>query len=181
MSAPKKRRRPVPKGSNLPALQNQKYGSNKMGWASLVIFVTVIVSSFLIFQETISSSWPATNKLYTAIGLNEPAVQPIPQEEVIVPIGELLKVDGLAPRLEQINDIPHLFIAGYVENVSSEMQSISSLVATLKDAAGQDLRSWEFTAEASVINSGERISFETSLPNPPSGARDISVHILDNR
>ena len=67
---PKKRQRPIPKGSNLPALQNQKYGTNKIGWVSLVVFVTAIISVFLIFQEAIVSSWPATNKLYTAIGLN---------------------------------------------------------------------------------------------------------------
>ncbi len=181
INKPRKRRRPVPKGSNLPALQNQKYGSSKMGWVSLVIFVTAIISSFLIFQETIIRSWPATNKLYTAIGLNEPVAQTIPQEEPKAPIGDLLKVDGLAPRLEQVNNIPHLFIAGYIENVSNEMQSITSLIATLKDASGQDLRSWDFTADASVISAGERVTFETSLPNPPAEARDISVSILDNR
>ncbi len=181
INKPRKRQRPVPKGSNLPALQNQKYGSNKMGWVSLVIFVTAIISSFLIFQETIVTSWPATNKLYTAIGLTDTPQQNVPQEPIKLPIGELLIVDGLAPRLEQVNNIPHLYIAGYIENVSDEMQSITSLVATLKDASGQDLRSWEFSADATVINMGERVNFETSLPNPPSGARDISVRILDNR
>lgn len=181
INQPKKRPRPVPKGSNLPALQNQKYGSSKMGWISLVIFVTAIISSFLIFQNAIVSSWPATNKLYTAIGLNEKSVTPDQQTPVSLPIGELLIVGGLEPRIEQVNNVPNLFIKGYIENISGEMQSIPSLIATLKDASGQDLRNWNFAASASVINAEEQVAFETSLPNPPSQARDISVTILDNR
>lgn len=181
ISQPKKRPRPIPKGSNLPALQNQKYGSSKMGWISLVIFVTAIISSFLIFQNAIISSWPATNKLYTAIGLNEKSGTSDQQIPVSLPIGELLIVGGLEPRIEQVNNVPNLFIKGYIENISGEMQSIPSLIATLKDASGQDLRNWNFAASASVINAGEQVAFETSLPNPPSQARDISVTILDNR
>lgn len=66
---PRKRRRPVPKGSNLPALQNQKYGSSKTGWISLAIFITTIICSLMIFQDTITHSWPASQKLYIAKGL----------------------------------------------------------------------------------------------------------------
>lgn len=178
---PRKRQRPVPKGSNLPALQNQQYGSNKVGWISLVIFVTAVISSFLIFQSAIVSVWPASNKLYTAIGLNE--ISGSSERQVISqrPISELLVVGGLEPSLEQVNNIPNLFIKGYVENISDEIQTIPSLIATLKDASGQDLRNWDFTATANVVNAGERINFETSLPNPPSQARDISVTIMDNR
>lgn len=181
ISQPEKRQRPIPKGSNLPALQNQKYGSSKMGWISLMIFVTTIISSFLIFQEAIVSHWPASNKLYTAIGLNEVSSEVPRQEEAKKPINELLLVAGLEPRLEQVNNVLHLYISGYVENISSDVETIPPLIATLKDAVGQDLRSWEFTATANVINANERVTFETSLPNPPSQARDISVSILDNR
>lgn len=178
---PKKRQRPIPKGSNLPALQNQKYGSNKVGWVSLVVFVTAVISAFLIFQETIVSSWPATNKLYTAIGLNNETTPDGPVEPRQIPISELLIVGGLEPRIEQENNVSQLYIKGYVENISSDTQTIPSLIATLKDATGQSLRSWNFSTLTELVNPGERVTFETSLPNPPSQARDISVSILDSR
>lgn len=178
---PKKRQRPIPKGSNLPALQNQKYGSNKVGWVSLVVFVTAVISAFLIFQETIVSSWPATNKLYTAIGLNNETNPDNLIEPQQIPINELLVVGGLEPRIEQENNVSHLYIKGYIENISTDTQTIPSLIATLKDATGQSLRSWNFSALTDLINPGERVTFETSLPNPPSQARDISVSIVDSR
>ena len=179
ISKPRKRKRPVPKGSNLPALQNQKYGSSKAGWISLFIFLTVVISSFLLLEDTIKESWPATGKLYRAIGLDTVNAQPSPPQEEIIPINDLLKVRGLTPRLEQINNISHLFIAGYVENVSDDPQVIPPLKVVLKDIDGQDIRNWSFTPDVVNIAAGEQVNFETSLPSPPAEARDISV-ILTN-
>ncbi len=180
INKPRKRKRPVPKGSNLPALQNQKYGNGKVGWASLLIFITAIISSILIFEETIKESWPATAKLYRAIGLDNAGTTAAPQLPISVPIDERLKIGGLAPRLEQINNISHLIIAGYVENISDEIQTIPPLKVVLKDANGGEVRNWSFTPEKTTVNPESRIEFETALPNPPAEARDISVILTDD-
>lgn len=177
---PKKRRRPVPKGSNLPALQNQKYGSSKLGWVSLLVFVTALVSLFLIMQETISDKWPVSKKLYYAIGLDGRDVAEPPAEPELVPISERLKISGLAPRRETINNVSNLVIAGTVENISDENQTIPDLRVRLLDENRSVVREWSFSIEPSSLNPSETVDFQSSLPSPPPQARDISVIFTTN-
>ena len=181
INQPRKRKRPIPKGSNLPALQNQKYGSSKVGWISLVIFLTAIISLFLIFQESITSNWPASKKLYAAIGLeNAGVVVAEPELPSLELIEERLIIGGLAPRRENINGVAHLVIAGHVENISESLQEIPDLRVRLLDERKAVLREWSFQANQTSVNAGEKIKFETSLPNSPSEARDISVTFATN-
>ena len=181
INQPRKRKRPIPKGSNLPALQNQKYGSSKIGWISLVIFLTAIISLFLIFQESITSNWPASKKLYAAIGLeNADVVAAEPKPPSLEPIEERLIIGGLAPRREKINGVAHLVIAGHVENISESLQEIPDLRVRLLDERKAVLKEWSFQANQTSVNIGEKIEFESSLPNSPSEARDISVTFAKN-
>lgn len=180
ISTPRKRKRPIPKGSNLPALQNQKYGSGKMGWISLVVFLTTVISIFLIFQDSISSSWPASKKLYAAIGLDGEVVVAEPEAPTVLPIEERLVIGGLAPRRENINGVANLVIAGHVENISDSQQDIPDLRIRLLDERKRVLREWSFQANQTFVNTGEKVAFETSLPNSPSEARDISVTFATN-
>lgn len=180
ISKPRKRKRPIPKGSNLPALQNQKYGSGKIGWVSLVVFLTAIISLFLVFQDSISSNWPASKKLYAAIGLDAKEVQVEPEAPTLEPIEERLVIGGLAPRRENINGVANLVIAGHVENISDIQQDIPDLRIRLLDERKRVLREWSFQANQTFVNTGEKVAFETSLPNSPNEARDISVTFATN-
>lgn len=180
ISQPRKRKRPIPKGSNLPALQNQKYGSGKIGWISLVVFLTAIISLFLIFQNSITTSWPAAKKLYAAIGLEETNIIAEPEIPEVSPIEERLIIGGLAPRRENINGVSSLVIAGHVENISEDLQDIPDLRVRLLDERKAVLREWSFQANQTSVNTGEKVEFETSLPNSPSEARDISVTFATN-
>jgi len=180
INRPRKRSRPVPKGSNLPALQNQKYGSNKLGWIGLVVFVTTIICSFMIFQETITEMWPASNKLYTAIGLDGGETTEGPATPETEPIEDRLSIGGVTPSRETINNISHLVIAGHVENISDEIQTIPPIKVVLLDENRRNIREWSFTPNPATVNPAEQVTFETSLPSPPAEARDISVLFSEN-
>lgn len=184
INQPTKRKRPVPQGSNLPALQNQNQGSGKMGWISLVVFITAIISLFLIFQDMISERWPASKRLYAAIGLDSSVVMTTdtPEEEVPEedPIEERLKIGPLEPRFDNINGVQNLVIAGYVENISEKPEEIPELRVRLLNERKQVLRNWTFKANAEFVGIGEQVTFETSLPNSPADARDISVTFATN-
>ena len=177
---PKKRRRPVAKTANLPALQNHKYGSNKLGWISLFIFVTAIIGSFLLFQTSIINSWPASKKLYVAVGLEDTEHPKVLDAPEVKPINERLLIRDLAPRQENRNNMPHLIIAGNVENISSTEQTIPQLKIILLDENRQNIREWNFDPVKLNVLPGEMVNFETSLPNPPATARDISVLFTTN-
>jgi len=177
---PKKRRRPVAKTANLPALQNHKYGSSKLGWISLLIFIIVITGSFLLFQNSVINSWPASKKLYVAVGLEDNEQPKVPGVPEIKPINERLLIRDLAPRQESRNNMPHLVIAGNVENISSTEQTIPQLKIILLDENRQNIREWNFDPLKLNASPGEMVNFETSLPNPPATARDISVLFTTN-
>ncbi|MCP5382367.1 MAG: zinc-ribbon domain-containing protein [Kordiimonadaceae bacterium] len=180
INKPPKRRRPVPKGSNLPALQNQKYGSNKFGWISLAVFVTAVICSFMIFQDAIIKGWPASKKLYIAIGLeNAPKIN-APVKPALAPIEERLSIGGITPRRESINNISNLVINGFVENISSEIQSVPAIKIILLDSNRRNIREWNVQLQKLQLNPSERVNFETSLPSPPSEAKDISIDFVKN-
>jgi predicted Zn finger-like uncharacterized protein len=175
ISQPRKRKRPIAKGSNLPALQNQKYGSGKAGWISLVIFITAIVSLFLIFQEAISTSWPASKRLYAAVGLdNIQSIKP-PEAVEALPLEDRLKIGPLQLSRATINNVDNLIIIGYVENISEVTQTLPNLKITLLDDRRLAIRDWTFKPQKLQAASKEQVTFETSLPNPPASARDVSV------
>ncbi|MEZ5757555.1 MAG: DUF3426 domain-containing protein [Emcibacteraceae bacterium] len=178
INKPPKRRRPVPKGSNLPALQNQKYGSNKVGWISLAVFVTAVICSFMIFQDAIIKSWPASKKLYVAIGLEEGNVIKAPVKPELAPIEERLSIGGITPRRENVNNVSNLVISGFIENISSEIQSVPAIKIMLLDSNRRNIREWSVQPQKSQLNPAERVNFETSLPSPPPEAKDISIDFV---
>ena len=180
INKPPKRRRPVPKGSNLPALQNQKYGSNKIGWISLAVFVTAVICSFMIFQDAIIKSWPASKKLYVAIGLEEGNVTKAPVKAELAPIEERLSIGGITPRRENVNNVSNLVITGFVENISSEIQSVPAIKIMLLDSNRRKIREWSVQTQKSLLNPSEKVDFETSLPSPPPEAKDISIDFVKN-
>ena len=173
----KKRERsgPALEKSNLPALQNQKYESNKIGWVSLAIFITILSSSFIGFQDTIVSNWLPAQKLYIALGLdNSGAIRP-PGAKKVVKNESLLKIDVNKVILKQINEISHLVIEGTVENHTDYHQIIPAIKVTLLDENRRNIHTWNFKTETTSIQKGESINFINYLPSPPKEARDASV------
>ncbi|MDG1995291.1 MAG: DUF3426 domain-containing protein [Emcibacteraceae bacterium] len=180
ISKPRKRKRPVAKTSNLPALQNQKYGSSKMGWISLVVFVTAIISLFLIFQDFISARLPASVHLYSAVGLDSSQATHNPDEPIEIPLEERLKIGPLEISRANIRNVDNLIIKGYVQNISNGDQALPELKITLLDEQRRAIREWTFKANKSQATPEEQVTFETSLPNPPASARDVSVVFATN-
>ena len=103
-----------------------------------------------------------------------------PEPPSLEPIEERLIIGGLAPRRKKINGVAHLVIAGHVENISESLQEIPDLRVRLLDERKAVLKEWSFQANQTSVNIGEKIEFESSLPNSPSEARDISVTFAKN-
>jgi len=178
----RKRPRPMPKGSNLPALQNHKHGSNKWGWIGLGLFVTSLIAGMLIFQENISHGWPPAKKLYRTLGLSAAPGHKESPAEPEIPIDERLKIVDLAPSQILNNNVLTLIIEGNVENISDESQKLPLLKALLKDDRNKVIREWTFKASsAAPLASEQKIAFKTSLPNPPAEATGVSVTFVTKK
>ncbi|PCI48905.1 MAG: hypothetical protein COB49_05595 [Alphaproteobacteria bacterium] len=175
----RKRPRPLPKGTNLPALQNHKYGHVLWGWYGLGAFLVLFVTSFLIFQTTISEIWPPSHKLYRSLGLeNGYSWQKEPDGKTQPPdisFDELFKIENTIPSKVLNGTVVTLKIEGDIANLADRTLDLPLLRISLKDDQGQTIREWTFKSSAATISRGEKIPFSTSLPNPPEDATSISV------
>ena len=176
----KKRPRPMPKGSNLPALKNHKHGDVLWGWYGLVGFIAIVVTGFLIFQTSISAFWPPSLKLYRALGLENHASAPSSHdtgepEKTRAPFNELFKIENTVPSKTQNGRVITLKVKGNIANLTDETLPLPLLKISLKNTHGEILREWSFKSSAATISKGEKVPFLTSLPNPPRDATSISV------
>ncbi|WP_321395113.1 zinc-ribbon domain-containing protein [Emcibacter sp.] len=179
----KKRPRPIPKGSNLPALQNHHHGSSKWGWVALCAFVTIVISGLLIFHDTITELWPPSGKLYHAIGLDGEAapthVTEKKKEEPRLPVSERLVIQNLVPAKESRNGTSYLVVRGEVRNITETKQEVPPLQVSLQDARGVTIRNWTFMTSPGILPPEDVVGFETALPNPPADARDLRVSFTE--
>jgi len=172
----KKRPRPMPKGSNLPALQNHKHGGILWGWYGLAAFVAIIISGFLIFQSTIADVWPPSQKLYRALGMEIMHVaQNSPESTLEIPPEELFKITNTILNKVRTGQVTTLTVAGNIENRTNKTIPLPLLRIALKSNQGEIIREWTFKSSAATISKGEIVPFATSLANPPDAATSISV------
>ncbi len=172
----KKRPRPMPKGSNLPALQNHKHGGILWGWYGLAAFVAIIISSFLIFQSTIAAIWPPSVKLYRALGMEiTHEAQNSPEPTMEIPPEELFKITNTVLNKIRTGKVTTLTVEGNIENRTDKTIPLPLLRISLKGDQGKVIREWTFKSSAATISKGEIVPFATSLANPPDAATSISV------
>lgn len=177
-----KRPRPLPKGSNLPALQNHKHGQILWGWYGLGTFVALFITGFLVFQTTISHAWPPSQKLYRVLGLEShggldspPSDQNSADSTPHIPPEEQFKIEDTVPSKVQNGALVTLTIEGNIANLTDQTLKLPLLRISLKDDHGEILREWTFKASKATISEGEKVAFSTSLPTPPDNATSISV------
>ncbi|MCF8474666.1 MAG: zinc-ribbon domain-containing protein [Emcibacter sp.] len=176
-AARRKRQRPIPKGSNLPALQNHKHGDTVWGWYGLGAFIVVLVSSFLIFQSSISAIWPPSKILYHALGMDGDSKENIST----IPKEVLFKIKDIVPSKITSNGVVTLKVMGNVANLTDQTLPLPLLKISLRDAQEQIVREWTFKSSAATISEDEEVSFETSLPNPPDDAISIRVTFAEEQ
>ncbi len=175
----KKRPRPLPKGSNLPALQNHKHGDILWGWYGLGAFIVIFITSFLVFQTTISEIWPPSQKLYRSLDLENTTPQKKNREAALlladIPNDQKFRIEDTIPSKILNDKVVTLKVEGNISNLTDKTLELPLLRISLKDNQGQVIREWTFKSSAATISEGEKVTFSTSLPNPPDDATSISV------
>lgn len=154
--------RPIPPGSNLPALW-RKRRSGGLGWAFLALLVAAVVFGGLFARERIVAAWPPAATLYDAIGIMTAA-----QEEGLV-------VRNVASRHDVDNGVAVLVVEGEVVNLSKETKDMPPLRGALRDAQRRDLQAWTFTVGETNLLPGEVVKFSTTLKNPSSEGTNVSI------
>ncbi|MCW5751899.1 MAG: DUF3426 domain-containing protein [Alphaproteobacteria bacterium] len=159
--------RPLPPGSNLPAIPESRSGGGWRAWALLVLFIAAIAASGWYGKERIVEAWPAAARIYATLGI---PLAP-PRE-----FGLVLR--DLSSSTASEDGASVLTISGEVANVIAEARPLPKLRVILRDGEKRTIREWTHDLEGSDIAPGESRRFTTKLREPPAEARDLEVTFL---
>ncbi len=158
--------RPVPPGSNLPALRARRRRFNRIGWAALALFVALVIGGGLGARKVIVDAWPPSARLYDVLGLGIEAKD----------FG-LDLVDVQSTSVVE-DSVLVLTVEGQVVNNSGEIRSVPFIRVSLSDANGAEVGVWAIPAGKSELLPGETARFSTRLKDPPEGAESLSVSFV---
>lgn len=161
--------RPIPRGSNLPAIPKQKRSrvGVLLGWLLLLV-VVVALGIAAAERETVMALFPESRPFYGAVGFEVPAP------------GDGLKiVDVTSSRIMQ-EGVPVLICEGRISNVSHYKQEVPTLRGALRDSEGRELQSWTFTVPTTSLSAGDSIPFRTEIRQPAASATELSITFVTN-
>lgn len=156
--------RPLPPGSNLPAIPERRSGGGWRAWVLLLFFIAAIALAGWYGRERIVEAWPAAARIYATLGIGGGA----PREFGLV----LRELNSTTTTEDGVNV---LSISGEVANVIAEARPAPKLRVILRDAEKRAIREWTHDLDAGEIPPGGNRRFTTSLRDPPAEARDLEV------
>jgi hypothetical protein len=161
--------RAIPAGSNLPVLVERRRRADRVGWMALALAILVVVVGGLAARGPIVSAWPATARLYQALGFETATNEALG-----------LRFRNVASQESVESGVPILVITGEIENVSSDPLTVPAIRVGLLDANKQELHHWTFAADSDELAAGRSTAFTTRLTGPPPGATSLSVRFAPN-
>jgi len=156
--------RPIPFGSNLPALVARRRRANRLGWLAVAAAIVIIVAGAILARGPIVDAWPPAEKLYSAVGLGADEIDTSGLEFQNV-VREQMVEGG----------VPVLVIRGEIYNGADYDRTLPAIRIGLMDAANVELRHWTFAAEQSELDAASWTEFETRLASPPDGAVSLRI------
>lgn len=157
--------RPLPPGSNLPALRPPpRRRAGPAAWAALIAVVVAGVAGLYVFRQQIVEIWPPASKLFRIAG--SPAAQEV---------GGGLDIRDVKFERKAEAGRAVLLVTGQVVNVSQSPKATPRLRVAIGDEAKRELAHWTVPLAKEALAPGESMEFSTRLPDPPANARSLLV------
>jgi predicted Zn finger-like uncharacterized protein len=133
----------------------------RVRWGLLSVLLVAWVA--WLARDWVVDRYPPAAGIYARLGI-----------AVEMPAASLLLEDVTSVRrLVEGNRV--LIISGMVRNLAAEAREVPRLRASLSDGEGNELVSWEFSAEADLLNAGARTRFRTTTDNPPRTGASLAL------
>jgi hypothetical protein len=156
---PTDRPRPIPAGSNLPAIR-QEARSNWVGWTGLGIAVAGIAVAVVFGQPRIVQLWPPAKPFYKFVGLlREPNV-------AVANVRASFKAGSSGATIAQI-EID-------VVNRGNAAGPVPALAVALLDGQNRSVASWTVAPDGAMLRPGEARLVRTE-GNSAAGAQSVAV------
>ena len=137
---------------------------NAAGWVVLALFVGGTLAGGYQWRADIASFWPATTKVYAAVG---------------APVNlRGLEFRNVAYERQEEEGLPVLAVSGEIVNVSGKTVALPRLRVGLRDGEQKELYHWTLALGQNELPPDEATNFITRLSSPPVEARDIEVRFV---
>jgi predicted Zn finger-like uncharacterized protein len=157
--APTDRPRPIPAGSNLPAIRQERR-SNWAGWTALGIAVAGLAIAVVGGRERIVTLWPPAKPFYQMVGL---------WQEPNIVVAEVKNSVGTA---EGGGKTVQIEIS--VVNRGNAAGPVPTLVVALRDDKDRSVATWMIPPDDTLLKPGEARLIRTS-GNAAPGAQSVAV------
>jgi predicted Zn finger-like uncharacterized protein len=136
------------------------------GWIILAVFAAVIVLGGIFLRKQVVAVWPETASLYKALGM---------------PVNTLgLAFQNVRYRVAVVDDLPVLQVQGAIANITDKTLHVPVLRVVLTDSGRHEVYHWDITPAAKPLAAGKSVLFHTKLLSPPSGARHLELHFVED-
>jgi len=138
-----------------------------IGW---LLFLTIFASSIggaIVYRDMVRDVWPASNRLYTLIGLGVEAP------------GTGFELRNIQSKHSKKDGAPLLIINGEIANVSLKVRVVPALSGELTNSVGEPLHSWTFTIHQKNLLPGESVLFKTEVEGLLEGATGLNITFLN--
>ena len=135
--------------------------------AVLLILILGFVGAALFLKDTIISTFPSAEGLYSVVGLEDDS------------LGAGLSINDVKSTRESIGGKDVLVVRGDVVNVSERNRNVPILELRLADTEGNTVQSAQSAPLKNELVAGDKISFEIQLENPSSLARKLEVTFVE--
>jgi len=160
---PAEKIKPIPPGSNLPALRKNRIKKAWVGWAALfAVIVAVAVGTFLA-RDRIIAVWPGAARIYAGLGLDEYAV-------ARVLVVRNVQQDSFSEDGERV-----VVVTGEIVNISDHSFAVPRVVIQVLDGTQKVIASGYADPDDGELAAGQMTVFSSRLADPPKNAVSLNV------
>ena len=157
--------RPIPPGSNLPALRDEGGGAAWIGWMALVVVIAGVLAGGYLLRDQVITEWPEAARIYAQLGLDDQATT------------RGFEVRNVEQSTFIENDQTVVVVTGEIVNISGRTRDVPKVVAEILDKDNQVIDSWLVTPANSSLAPGESTAFSDRFTNPPKNAVQLMVRL----
>ena len=159
--------KPIPRGSNLPALTEPRKPRKGVAFILIMLFLAALAGGGWYGRARLVELWPPIGHIYDLLHI--PIERP-------ARLGLVLRNLNSSTALENGQSI--LTVTGEVANVIDEPRPTPKLRVSLRNAERREIRNWEITLSEVQIKAGDKVVFSSRHVNPPPDARDLEITFI---
>jgi len=146
----------------LQARRNKERRSSR--WTALILVLFAFNVALVGARSEVVRFFPQTASLFAAIGL------PVNLRH--------LKFENMRISKETQEGLSALVIEGTIVSVASKATEVPHLRFAARDAAGQEVYTWNALPSRSILGPGEKLDFRSRFVSPPPNATDVMVRFF---